>query len=327
MRQRLWQIWLGTGLLTWLLGGLPTANADMFYVNNVIGDDAFDGRSESGNGILSGPVRSLRRAMHLARIGDTISLAKTDVPYYESISLVGARLGGLSNELGVIPLTLLGNGATLSGLRQFPPEAWKTTASPGVFRTALTRKGHALIVRGQTALPRWQPAEASSAVDLEDLPVGSWTGHRGVIYYRPEEKVNPNDEPLGYAAEDVGITICHAKQVRIVNLTVEHFRIDGVSAQHLCQSETLEKFSVVKHGVEIDEYRRVRRPGAYLEDVTCRENGRAGVHVGGTAYIQLSHCSLGANQEAQLLITGKGGVDVEESDLGGEPTIVSTPTR
>ena len=66
-------------------------------------------------------MRTLAKALQLAGAGDTIVLAKTDAPYRESISLVGSRHSGTSQQ----PFTIQGNGAILDGSAPAPAEAWE----------------------------------------------------------------------------------------------------------------------------------------------------------------------------------------------------------
>ena len=59
------------------------AEAKTVYVNNAMGDDRFTGEREDFDVVEAGPVRTIARATELARLGDTISLADTGVPYQE----------------------------------------------------------------------------------------------------------------------------------------------------------------------------------------------------------------------------------------------------
>ena len=96
----------------------------------------------------------------------------------------------------------------------------------------------------------------------------------------------------------MGLTLYGVRGVTIRNLTVRHFRLDGISAVHDC------------HDVE-------------LENVQAVGNGRTGVAVGGGAHVivrkQPNSRTIGQHQ---LLITGLGAAEVFESELSEPPTIV-----
>ena len=89
--------------------GREVCAADIF-VDNLIGDDAFDGALEHPVDIGSGPVKSLHRAMQLAGFADRIVLTRRGAVYFDSLSLTGGRHSGSV----VRPFTIIGNGATLS---------------------------------------------------------------------------------------------------------------------------------------------------------------------------------------------------------------------
>ena len=109
-------------LLTVLLLWSPAMGREIF-VNNAMGDDRFSGQQARDGAGLGGPVRTLAKALRLARAGDTIVLAKTDAPYRESISLVGSRYSGTSQQ----PFVIQGNGAILDGSTPALPKRGNTT--------------------------------------------------------------------------------------------------------------------------------------------------------------------------------------------------------
>lgn len=98
-----------------------TAAARNLYVNNVSGDDLFDGLASAREYPGHGPNQTIWRALRSARPGDRIVLAKTEEPYRESISLVGSRNSGHVQQRFVIE----GNGAILDGSRPVPFDAWQ----------------------------------------------------------------------------------------------------------------------------------------------------------------------------------------------------------
>ena len=102
------------------LWSTPALGREIF-VDNVSGDDHFTGQQPRGTADLSGPVRTIAKALRLAGSGDIIVLAKTNDPYRESISLVGSRHSGTAKE----PFVIRGNGAILDGSAPVPAKAWE----------------------------------------------------------------------------------------------------------------------------------------------------------------------------------------------------------
>ncbi|MGZ0172075.1 MAG: hypothetical protein ACKVHE_21245 [Planctomycetales bacterium] len=86
-------------------------------VNPSIGDDGNDGTTS--------PLKSIRRAIRIAKPGDTIHLKP--VVYHEYAGFYGKR-----GEPGK-PITLDGHGATLEGSDAIDPATW-TEVSPGLFK-------------------------------------------------------------------------------------------------------------------------------------------------------------------------------------------------
>src|ERR1700676_1576154 len=106
-----------------LIGAFVVASgvdaADM-YVDNVAGDDLHDGRQAESTG-SGGPVRTLKRALGVARAGGRFLLANRGVPYREPISLSTARHCGNA----VSPFIIDGQGATLDGMTPVVKREWE----------------------------------------------------------------------------------------------------------------------------------------------------------------------------------------------------------
>jgi hypothetical protein len=268
---------------------VEVASAGNYFVNNRSGRDQNDGLSEVALNALTGPVRSINRALELAGSGDAVHVADTGTPYYESLSLVGARHSGAKN----VPFTIYGNNAVISGLRQLPSKGWRE-ASDGIWQVSFNRKGYYFLLRDGVALPEHR-GEASANI-LETLPPGQWCAFRGAVFYRPNGFVIPTQDRFDYAADEMGITLYQVEHVKIVDLTVQHFRVDGVNAHNMCV-------------------------GITLENVTSRENGRAGLAAGGTSSVTLLNSKLLGNGRDSALITGKASLDVRESELDVEPSV------
>ena len=81
-------------------------------------------------------MRTIAAALRTADSGDHIILAETEQPYRESISLVGRRHGGSTEN----PFVLEGNGAVLDGSADVPAAAWEHHEE-NVFRFRPPRMG------------------------------------------------------------------------------------------------------------------------------------------------------------------------------------------
>lgn len=269
-------------LVALLLAAAPAAGRDI-YVDNLAGDDSFTGRGLQNLPDRNGPVRSIAKALRLARGGDRIVLAKTEQPYRECVSLVGSRHSGLLDR----PFLIEGNGAILDGSAPVPPEAWEHY------------RGAVFGFRPRGAGPQQlflddRPAVRVPASRLEKEPPKleplEWCLHAGQILFCVEPGKLPRDYHLTCALRPTGITLFHVRTVEIANLTVQGFQIDGISA---CNSA-----------------REVRITG-----VTSRGNGRSGITVGGASQVGIEACVVGNNGQAQLLTLPHGETSVIQSQL------------
>ncbi len=256
------------------------------FVDNRAGDDRFLGRQPVATGDGSGPVRSIGRAVKLARPGDRIVIANTGVPYRESFSLVA----GAFRSSPEVPMVILGNGAVLDGTAEVPRAAWRHYEGD-VYRFRPPRVGHQQLILDDRPATR-VPAEPAPA-EPPPLDALSWCLHGGYIYFAAEPGRLPYDYDLRYAEETVGITLWHVAHVAIFDLVVQGFQLDGVSAHNSAQP--------------------VRLVG-----VTSRRNGRSGVAVGAASLLRLDACLLDDNAEAQLLTLPLSETYVTNSDLLGD---------
>ncbi len=288
-RSRLWSC-LEWGVVLLLLVGLaPTAGAATIYVDSLFGDDRLDGATPERVTDLSGPVRTLRRAMHLVETGDRVVLANRGTPYEGGVTLAGLRCSGTR----FVPLEIVGNGATLSGTRPIEPSAWRRVTGD-VWRVTPIRKGWYQLVQEGRAVP--EVAVPPGATELPPLEEGTWCPFQGAIYYRPPFGFIPAELPLQLADEQTGITLLDVEYVVIRDLTVQHFRQDGIHLHDRC------------HEVR-------------LENVVCRENGRGGIVVRGTSHVRLSGVTLAGNRVESLLVEGLATADVEGGEFDRAPTV------
>jgi hypothetical protein len=266
-----------------------TTRAATIYVNNRTGSDAYNGIRDEAINEKTGPVKSIRRALKLAGPSDVISLANTGVPYYEAISLVGSKHSGPVQQ----PFTILGNGATLSGAMAVPETAWQQVGND-LWRLNPYRKGHYQLILDGKAVPELKRAASETWTKVPEVPVGSWCAFKGAIYYHAERQVEPESMRFGIARHSCGITFYGVNNVVVDNLTVQHFRIDGINAND--------------HAKDV-----------VLREVTLIENGRAGLTVSGTSLVALLECRIERNREHSILLKEAAALVVDRTQLDAEP--------
>jgi len=255
-------------LLTVLLLWSPAVGREVL-VDNVNGDDRFTGQLARDPGGMGGPVRTLAKALRIAGPGDTIILVKNDAPYRESFSLTGRRHSGTSQE----PFTIQGNGAILDGSAPAPAEKWESYKG-AIFRLRSRPMAYSqLFLDGRPAVRVFAGQSAKSPPELQPR---QWCSLEGRIFFCVEKSKLPGDYKLSYAHDQTGITLFHVERVRIADLTVQGFQVDGVNLYNSAREVS-------------------------LSNVTCRGNGRSGVAVGGASQVTIDASLLGNNGQAQLL--------------------------
>ena len=265
------------------------AVADVVFVDNVNGSDAFRGRTGTPTSGRGGPVRTIARALQIAGRADIISLINRGQPYYESIRLSGGRHSGRPNT----PLTIRGNGVTLSGARPIPSFAWRNRGN-GLWEMKPFRKGHYQLLERNRPVPAFHPA---STRNRPEIPSGQWAPWRGSILYRSDKTHSPITRGFWFAQDEVGISMYGVRHVQIEDLTVRHFRLDGINAHDQC--------------------RDVRLLG-----VRSAENGRSGIAVGGISDVTAESCVVTGNRKYSVRVSESAIVNVEESILDAEPEII-----
>jgi hypothetical protein len=262
------------------LAASPASGRDVF-VDNVGGDDRFDGsspRSMGGNG----PCRTISRALRAADKGDRIIVANTGTPYTECVSLQGGRNSGHPWR----PLVIEGNGATLSGLAPVPETAWEPF-SANVLRFWPARKAFQQLYRDGLPLVQREAPESGPLPDLQPL---EWCLFRGAVYFRPEDGLLPTDYRLEYALHPVGLTLYEVRHVVIRGFVVQGYQLDGVNAHD-------NAFDVLITGLN------------------CRGNGRSGISIGGASRVTIDSCLAGNNGQAQVRTEGYCQARIVNSDL------------
>ena len=268
-----------------LLAACPAVRGGEIYVDNINGDDGFDGSSESPLSQTVGPARTIRRALQRAHAGDRLVIANRGVPYYEAIQVEGARMSGYAGQ----PFIIEGNGALLSGARRIAARDWEYLKHD-LWKFTPVRKGHYLLLRD--GAPVQEQSVAHDAPGIPALQAQTWCSWHGSIYYRAEAAPgqSPLDVPFDYAHEQVGISLVDVRDVIIRNLSIQNFRVDGVNAHDRCQAVILDR-------------------------VQIRDNGRAGLAVGGTSLVGIKDSSVEGNRKAQLIISEKAQLELLQVEL------------
>ncbi|MEI8374566.1 MAG: right-handed parallel beta-helix repeat-containing protein [Planctomycetota bacterium] len=280
MRNLCWMV-----LVSCLL--IRQAAARDIFVDNVGGDDKNNGMHSQNQGDTGNPVRTIAKALRLARAGDRVILANSDQPYRECVALVGTRHSGAAS---LMPFILDGNGATLDGSAAIPAEGW-TYFRDNIFRfRPKTLFQPVLFVSGRAIQPLPLPQATASPPRLEPL---QWCAIEGAIYFAVEAGRLPPDYKLSYAELPTGITLYQVDQVLIRNLTIRGFRADGVAAA-------------------------VGTRNAVLDNVTCTANGQNGVSVRGGAQVEIESCKLAGNGQSQLLTFPNSETHLLASDLAND---------
>ena len=294
------QDWGGRAFVTCLVAmglglfceaGTTQARGADLYVDQVQGDDALDGRSDRPMSLVAGPVRTLRRGLERARRGDVLHLGPPGSLFFGSVELQGRRHSGVEG----LPFTIDGNGCILSGARLVPPQGWYEV-SPNLWRLKPRRKGQFLLLHEHTPLP--EAFVAPGAKDVPPLEFGQWCAWQGNIYLQtdPEELETPAEVPFALATEEVGISLLDVQHVLIRNLTIRHFRLDGINAHDHCQT-------------------------VIFDNVHAVENGRAGLSVSGNSLVGASNCRFERNRSVQLLNSETAQTELLDTTLGDEPRL------
>jgi hypothetical protein len=277
-----------TLLLTLALAALcpfSTSHARDWYVDNVAGDNRWDGRTSNRQGDTFGPLREIRMALDRATAGDRIVLVKNDEPYRECISLVGNKHSGTV----LAPFILEGNNAILDGSRPTGEYDWKALGGD-LYRLPLSESAsQILFLDGIPALraPAFGPLRQEQAL----APRG-WRLETGALVFRAERNKLPIDYKPSIAKHPTGVTLYKVNNVIVRDLVVQGYQIDGLQAHDAGTYEPI-----------------------VLAGVTARGNGRSGIAVVGASAVAIDGCLVGDNGEAQLLVSGPADSSVTNSRL------------
>ena len=247
-----------------------SAPARDIYVDNVGGDDRLGGRLPVSQGDSGGPCRTIAKALRIAQASDRIIIANTGQPYRECVSVQGGRHSGT----GDFPFEIIGNGATLDGRTSLADADWEYVAV-NVFRTRPKLMSYQQLFLGDAVAVR-KYFQNGRFPRLEPL---EWCLLEGWIYFRVEPGKLPQSYDLSCCGETVGITLYDVHDVIVSGLVVRGYQLDGVNCH--------------------DTVRR-----SDLVELTCIENGRSGISIGGACRVRVDTCTSAGNGEAQLRVEG-----------------------
>ena len=250
-------------------GGLSGLAKDI-YVSQKFGDDRNSGGTAKSTDLLTGPVRTIKRALDLAENGDRVILDPSGGPYRESITLFGRQHSGFPNY----PFIIEGQGAILDGTEPLPKGIWQHYRGD-MYRFQPTMQPinftfFHLLDNGKP-LPK--------AASPSELQAGEWCFFQGFVYFRAEPQKTPmsgSRYEMSYSARMTGVTLLQVSNVRIHDLTIEGFQLDGVSAVNGAQD-------------------------IILDNVTCRANGRSGITIGGASSLSAGYGTFTENLTTQVL--------------------------
>ncbi len=260
----------------------PPVLARDIYVNNLGGDDSFDGSAPQSRGQRSGPCRSIGRALRLATKGDRVIVANTGEAYHESITLQGGRHSGYASK----SFEVLGNGAILDGSQPVPADAWEHVKDE-LFRFEPKLKSFQQLFIDDLPVERLRIPADGKMPKLEPL---QWCLFQRYIYFHVERGLLPQDYNITYAGHPVGITLYEVRNVVIRDVTVQGFQLDGINAHDNAMSAT-------------------------IVGCICRGNGRSGISVGGASRVRLQSCLVGNNGDAQVRTEGYSKTWIVDCDL------------
>ncbi len=222
-----------------------------YYVNPDTGDDAANGLSAIRSA-ADGPLRSIAKAIALAKAGDTVDLAPRAKPYRES-----AVFHNRSGEPGR-PITLDGHGATLSGCEPIVPADWEPVA-PGLYRNArLLHTSPSVVGRyffrfdgRMNHMGRTSKGNSLPWKKPQDLRPGEWTFQASdkAFYLKIDPARRLDDCRIEAPLRSNGVAIgghCEHLVIRDVNAT--HVWNDGYNIHGTTRDILFENISAVECG-------------------------------------------------------------------------------
>lgn len=253
------------------------------FVSNQGGNDRHDGRAMTAIVAGGGAVRTINKALRLAKAGDRIILENTGEPYRETLSLMGERHSG--SVIG--PLVIEGRGAVLDGTVPIPADQWQHF-SGDVFAYRPARLGYQqLFLDGKAAVRHPTNKET---VQPPSLAPREWCLWRGQILFRVDEGSVPDAYLPSCCGLQTGITLYYVHNVLIRDLVVQGFAVDGVAVHDVVRDTRLER-------------------------IVSRDNGMSGISARGASWVELDACMLEGNGVSQLRVEDFARVWVYRGEL------------
>ncbi len=290
----------------------PSARAADIYVDCRRGADTASG----GRGAA---LKTIARAIRLAKPGDMIHLDPAAGPYRESVEFIN-RSGAPGK-----PITLDGHGATITGAEPIDVSQWRQVG-PGLYRcdTLYQRTSHgkhlkdadinAVIMRyfllfdgRMQRMGRTSKGPKARFKKPEDLAPGEWTFVRdGLVFYiRIDPAKTLADCRIEAPLRSNGVAIYGklCEHITIRNLTATHVYNDGFNIHGKTRRIRFENVRAIECGDD----------GASAHD-DCRITLDGFVSIGNSTGM----CHTGASQSVsdRVLIRGCHGVDLYLLDTG-----------
>jgi hypothetical protein len=253
-----------------LLTATSATPARDIFVDNSTGDDRFRGEAllvTAGRG----PVRTLQKAVRIAKPGDRIVVAPTGVAFQEEVVINGV---GRESPTADFPIVIEGNGAVLDGLVPIDPLfARHLGGGLYLFETTLgpTHTSDVLFVDGVPA-PRGAGRWASGMPMLNPGEFAVWNGR--MCY-----QAAPNDyldrHTFAVSRLNVGMTIYRSNHWIIRNLHFRGYRLDGVRLHGPAQGLVFQYCKFLDNGRA--GFAAYGLAEAGVQDSESLGNGKAGI--------------------------------------------------
>jgi hypothetical protein len=241
------------------------------FVNNLFGDDRNNGQGAATVSHGNGPVRSVGKALRLARAGDRIIIQPNDgEPYRECITLQG----GAHSGSGDVVLEIVGNGAVLDGSLSLAEATWEVVGEDSYATRPPKMSFQQLFLDGQPAVRVMGTGDA-----IPRLEPRQWCLWKGQIVFRTDAGRIPSSYNPSCCGHPVAITLYEVHDVVIRDLTIRGYQLDGVNAH--------------------DNVTRCDLVG-----ISASENGRSGFSIGGASRVRLESCNASGNGAAQVRTEG-----------------------
>lgn len=288
------------------------------FVNHQIGTDVNSGLREDQ------PFKTIQHALGLVKPGDTIHLARTDVPYHESIEI----RTGLSGTRAK-PIIIDGHGATLSGCTTIRPEDW-TRVGPGLYRNdrllpdlfprekpvnePLLRRFFFVVNGRINRMGRSGKGDCPPLPKLAALQPGDWTydEEEMAFYLRIDPARTLADERIEYPDLINGVKTSDGQCEHLIirNLTATHFHNDGFNINGATLHTRFENIQAIECGD--DGISAHAASDIEVDGFVSRGNSTGFCHVQG-ASSSSRNVVLEDNHGFELLVLGRGTHELKQS--------------